>query len=199
MIEIHNLNKSEPYIKFQELYNLALNAKQASVDAMVISSFNTHQHEVESRFVNLKYINNNEWTFFSNYLSKKAEDFHSHNQISALLHWPSIKIQIRIKAKIRKSNAKLSDTHFHNRSDVKNALSISSKQSNPIDSYDSVIKNYEKTLNNSNQLKKRPKFWGGYSFIPYYFEFWEGHESRINKRETFYKENQNWIFSILEP
>ena len=37
--------------------------------------------------------------------------------------------------------------YFENRSDKKNALAISSNQSKPIDSYEQVIENYNKSLN----------------------------------------------------
>lgn len=199
MIEISNLNKSEPYDEFHKLYISAVEAGQDSVEAIAISSFNKNENEVESRFVNLKYIKDDEWIFFTNYSSKKAKDFLSHDQISALFHWPSTNVQIRIKARIRKSNSDLSDDHFKKRTVKKNALAISSNQSNPINSYDDIIKNYNRALNSENILDKRPEYWGGYSFTPYYFEFWEGHESRINKRTAFKRFNGDWKQYILEP
>ena len=61
-----------------------------------------------------------------------------------------------------------------------------------------IIENYSKSLNNDD-LKKCPEFWGGYSFTPYYFEFWEGHESRLNKREVFEKNDDSWKHLILQP
>ena len=58
-----------------------------------------------------------------------------------------------------------------------------------------VKENYNKSLN-KDDLKKCPNYWGGYSFKPYYFEFWSGHESRINKREILKKINwNNHLFS----
>jgi pyridoxamine 5'-phosphate oxidase len=48
-------------------------------------------------------------------------------------------------------------------------------------------------------LKKCPEFWGGYAFTPYYFEFWEGHQSRLNKREVYKKNDDNWKHLILQP
>ena len=61
--------------------------------------------EVEARYVNLKYIDNNEWIFFSNYLSPKANQFESHDQVSILIYWASINTQIRMKAKIFKTSS----------------------------------------------------------------------------------------------
>ena len=137
--------------------------------------------------------------FFSNYESKKSDDFKMHDQIAALIYWNSINVQIRIKAKLKKTSDLLSDEHFHKRSKEKNSLAISSRQSEIIDSYESVINNYKKVINDTNSLSNRPSYWGGYSFTPYYFEFWEGHESRLNKRTVFSLIKGKWSSFILQP
>jgi pyridoxine/pyridoxamine 5'-phosphate oxidase len=67
-----------------------------------------------------------------------------------------------------------------------------------ISSYDDIYNNYKEVLNSSN-LGERPSYWGGFSFKPYYFEFWTGDENRINKREAFLKEAEIWRRSILQP
>ena len=61
-----------------------------------------------------------------------------------------------------------------------------------------MLKNYENTLKRDN-LGECPEYWGGYSFIPYYFEFWEGHKSRINKREVYEIKDNKWINYFLQP
>ena len=155
-------------------------------------------NEVDSRYVNLKFISNDEFIFFCNYQSPKAAAFNSHNQVAALIYWSSINVQIRMKAYIKKTSKEFNQKYFFNRSKEKNALAISSNQSKKIDSYSEVIENFNRSLE-SNDLKKCPEYWGGYSFIPYYFEFWEGHESRLNKREVFEKINGVWKQSFLQP
>ena len=198
MIKFHNLNKERPYLLFKSKYNDALNSDEKNIEAISVSSFNTKMNEVDSRFVNLKFIENDKFIFFSNYKSPKALSFRSHNQITALLYWSSINVQIRIKATISKTSDEYNQNYFFNRSEEKNALAISSNQSRPIKSYIKVEENYNRTLKNDN-LKKCPEYWGGYSFIPYYFEFWEGHQSRINKREVFAKTDGIWKHSFLQP
>ena len=198
MIQFNNLKQETPYILLREQYNEALNANQKNIEAISISSYDNQFKEVSSRFVNLKFITSDEFIFFSNYNSPKASSFNSHNQIAALLYWPSINIQIRMKAKIKKTSLEYNQKYFFDRSEDKNALAISSNQSNPINSYTHVIENYNKSLKNDD-LKKCPEFWGGYSFTPYYFEFWEGHESRLNKREVYEKSDDSWKHLILQP
>ena len=64
-----------PIKKFQEYYNNALNKNQANIEAIAISSYNSFEGLVDSRFVNLKYLLNDEWVFFTNYNSPKAKQF----------------------------------------------------------------------------------------------------------------------------
>lgn len=198
MIEFKNINQETPYHLFQNKYNLALKAGQKSIEAASISSYNANTNEVDSRYVNLKFIINNEFIFFSNYNSPKAVAFNSHNQISVLIFWPSINMQIRIKAEIHRTSKEFNQEYFFNRSKEKNALAISSKQSEKIESYQEITKNYKITQKKSD-LSICPEYWGGFSFTPYYFEFWEGHKSRINKRLVFKKIEKKWEKSIIQP
>ena len=198
MINFNNLNQEIPYLLFKAKYDEAVDAGQKGIEAISISSFNKELYEDDSRYVNLKFISNDEFIFFSNYDSPKALSFNSHNQIAALVYWPSINVQIRMRAKIKKTSNDYNQNYFFDRSEEKNALAISSNQSKPIDSYNQVKENYNKSLKN-DELKKCPEFWGGYSFTPYYFEFWEGHESRLNKREAYEKSDNSWKHLILQP
>ena len=199
MISFTNLSKEEPYIIFKSLYDRASHAKQDNIEAISISSYDQENSEVESRFVNLKYIHKNKWIFFTNYSSPKALQFKCHNQVSVILFWQTINVQIRIKANIAMSPSDFSNKHFNSRPDDKNALAISSDQSNRIGSYEEVISKYQSVLNQNNLLKKRPVNWGGYEFTPYYFEFWEGNKFRLNKRRGYEKINNNWKLFFLEP
>ena len=198
MIKFNNLHQEDPYILFKEKYERASKAGQKTIEAISISSFNKEMGDVDSRYVNLKFISNDEFIFFSNYNSPKAFAFNSNNQIAALIYWSSINVQIRMKAQIKKTSKEFNQKYFFDRSKEKNALAISSNQSKQIDSYSQVIENYNRSLE-SNDLKKCPEYWGGYSFTPYYFEFWEGHESRVNKREVFNNIDGIWKHSFLQP
>lgn len=198
MIKFNNLNKEIPYKLLKKKYDEAVDAGQENIEAISISTYNKDKSEVDSRYVNLKFISNDEFIFFSNYKSPKAFAFNSHNQIAALLYWSRTNIQIRMKAQIKKTSQEYNQKYFFNRSEEKNALAISSKQSKLIESYSQVKENYNKSLENDD-LKRCPEYWGGYSFTPYYFEFWEGHESRINKREVFDKTYGKWKHSVVQP
>ena len=199
MIKFLNLNSEKPYIQFQALYQKALENGQKGIEAISVSSYDKASSEVEARYVNLKYISNNEWIFFSNYHSPKANQFESHSQVSILIYWASINTQIRMKAKIYKTSIEFSNEHFQSRTKEKNALAISSNQSQVIGSFEEVAKNFQETLEYMTPETVRPDFWGGYSFVPYYFEFWQGHENRLNKRHVFEQQDEAWEEKLLQP
>ena len=199
MISFSNICKDEPYLIFESLYKKALEKKQTAPEAASVSSFNPNTNEVESRFVNIKYLNDKKFIFFSNYRSLKANNFDKHNQISLLFYWNKIHAQIRIKGKISRSDVRFSDKHYQQRSLEKNALAHSSDQSTIVNSYESVVKNYNKTLKLGNAISSRPEYWGGFDIFPYHFEFWEGNKNRLNKRTVYKFENSKWKKYFLSP
>ena len=198
MIEFNKMSKEAPYIVFKDLYRDSLEADQKNIEAICIASYSSENKEVHARFVNLKFVNDNKFIFFSNYNSPKSQDFYSHKQITALIYWNSINVQIRMKALIKKTSKDFNKKYFFQRDIKKNALAISSQQSQYIESYEEVLKNYNRTFENDD-LTECPEFWGGFSFVPYYFEFWQGHESRLNKRQKYELINNEWTHSFLQP
>lgn len=198
MIKFSSINQDLPYQLFKNFYDEALEAGQKAIEAISISSYNPKKDEVDSRYVNLKFVINDEFIFFSNYDSQKAYSFNSHNQISALIYWSSINVQIRMRAKIKKTPTKFNNEYFSFRSLEKNALAISSEQSKPINSFMEIQKKYNKSLMNDD-LTKCPDYWGGYSFMPYEIEFWKGDKFRLNKRDLYKKNKNAWDHFILQP
>lgn len=199
MIDINKISNDLPHALFKKHYENARKKQQDTIEAMAISSYDNLKKEVDSRFVNLKYVIDNQWIFFTNYESNKASHFKNNNKISALIYWNKINTQIRIKGKISKCTDEFSDDHFRKRSIEKNALAVCSNQSKIIESYEKVNEKYLKALENMKFNDNRPDYWGGYYFEPFYFEFWLGNDKRINKRESFKYKNKTWIKEFLEP
>lgn len=199
MIIFENISAEAPYKRFENYYNNAEKNNQNYIEAISISSFSKEHNEVNSRYVNLKYIKGNEWIFFSNYDSPKSNEFKEHDQICATFFWNQINVQIRIKAKINKTDENFSDLHYAKRSKEKNILAHSSNQSEIISSYEEVKDKYTIIKSKEALIKSRPKNWGGFSFIPYYFEFWEGHKNRLNKRECYSLIQNEWKKNFLSP
>lgn len=199
MFEIKSKIIEAPYKKFYHFYDEAIKQNQSNPEAMVISSYNPSLNKVDSRFVNLKYIIDEEWIFFSNYNSPKALQFKSHDQISVLFYWNVLNLQIRIQSRIKKTKSEISDEHFALRTPEKNILAVISEQSNEIESYDDLVEKYSEHKNNHQIISKRPNYWGGFTFKPYSFEFWTGQKFRLNLRESYFLESNKWKKKILQP
>lgn len=198
MIKFLNNSLEAPFCRFRKCYENALFKEQEAIQAACISSYNTHSNEIDSRYVNIKFLDNTNFIFFSNYNSPKSLDFSLHKQAAIVFFWPSINSQIRIKANIEKCLIEFNNKYFMQRSPKKNALAISSNQSCPIKSFDEVIRKYSKTLSDSNLLDC-PNYWGGFKAQPYSIEFWEGGRHRLNKRDIYTKNSSDWNQCILEP
>lgn len=198
MIGFKNLINERPYLIFKEKYDEAIYNKQRNIEAMSISTYHPERKEVDARYVNLKFIEHDKFIFFTNYKSPKANAIKQHNQIAALFLWPSINTQIRMRAFITKTSMDYNNLYFLDRTREKNALAISSNQSNRTSCYKKVVTNYNRSME-EDDLTKCPKYWGGYAFIPYEIEFWEGNEFRLNKRNLYIKDNASWKQFILEP
>ena len=198
MVEIINSPKDIPYVRFNEEYIQAINLNQEMIQAMCISSYSEKNKEVNSRFVNLKFVNGKDFIFFSNYESVKAEEFKDNDKVSVVFYWNKTDTQIRIRGRISQTSREYNQRYFASRSLDKNALAISSRQSKPIDSYDEIISKYD-FIKSTTDLTECPKYWGGFQIRPHYFEFWKGHKSRLNKRDSYKLNQSDWIHSFLEP
>lgn len=198
MIKFHNLCNEEPYKLFKQFYLEAKKANQQNIEATCIASYSPKSNNVNARFVNIKIIDNKDFIFFSNYESPKSDEFIFHNQITSVFFWNNTNTQIRISAKIKKTSRKFNLEYFKKRNANKNALAISSDQSKIIQSYENVHQKYDEVKKNSN-LRICPNYWGGYSYQPFSFEFWIGHESRINQRISYKLKRNQWKKYFLQP
>ena len=69
MIEFKNLPNNQPYDKFKDLYISAKKLNQENIEAIAISSYDIKNKEVNSRFVNVKYIHEEDWIFLESYIN----------------------------------------------------------------------------------------------------------------------------------
>ena len=198
MITFINNSPDKPFVELRNRYMNALDNNQKSIEAVCISSYSNIKNEVTARFVNLKIVDTNQLIFFTNYKSDKASDFETNNQAAITIFWNKTNVQIRLKGTMKKKSSIYNEEYFYSRSKEKNALAISSMQSKKIASYKDVVKKYNEVFL-KDDLSKCPSYWGGYSFSPYYFEFWDGHKSRVNKRYVYELVKNKWVEYYLEP
>ena len=64
MINFINIDNSEPFMKLRSCYQEAFAANQNNIEAICLSSYNKMKEEVSSRYVNIKYIKDEDLVFF---------------------------------------------------------------------------------------------------------------------------------------
>ena len=112
MIDLRKIGTDRPHQLLQSFYEEALSSKQNNIEAILIASYSLTRNEVDARYVNLKFIIENDFIFFSNYQSPKAIQFKEHNQITAVLYWNNINVQIRMKGKVKKLSKEKNSKYF---------------------------------------------------------------------------------------
>lgn len=188
--------KENPLDLLTDWYNQAIEDKNPEPNAMSLSTVNT-KLEVSSRIVLLKEVIGGCLRFFTNYSSQKGQDIEQNNHVALLFFWSYSERQIRIKGKVSKTSAKVSDDYFYSRPIGSQAGAASSPQSEVLESKDNLIYKFEE-LKNSNEIK-RPINWGGYDVEPFEIEFWQGGMNRLHDRFKYTKVEGNWKIERLAP
>ena len=123
MIEINNLIKSEPISLFEKLYKKAHNKNQLAIQAACLST-NSSKNRIRSRFINIKYIKDNNFIFFTNYESDKANEIDLNPNVALNFYWNSIDVQVRIEGNITKTSESFSDEHWKKKNKSKKCFGI---------------------------------------------------------------------------
>lgn len=153
------------------------------------------------RIVLLKEIENNAFVFYTNYESKKGRELITSGQAAFVIHWKSLRRQIRVRGSVEKVEGKQADAYFDSRAPQSRVGAIASRQSQVIKDR-SVLENwYEQALNENGATPNRPSFWGGFRINPVEIEFWADGESRLHDRFRWTRtQNDNeWSIDRLSP
>lgn len=191
---------NNPIIALKKWLNEAIESKVAEPTAMLLASADDKGHP-SCRVVLLKEVKPECICFFTNYNSRKSQDFEKNNNVAATFFWPNMERQIRIEGIIKKSDPDISDIYFSSRPYESQIGAWASPQSEVIENRDFLENNYksfEKKYLNPDRVP-RPPFWGGYKILPNYFEFWQGRPGRLHDRIQFKKMNNEWDINRLAP
>lgn len=189
----------DPLVFFQKWFSEAENASAEEVNAMTLATVDASS-KPHARIVLLKGLDDRGFTFFTNYLSSKAQEIAANNHAALVFFWKELERQVRIEGVIERVSTEESDQYFHSRPAGSRLGAWASPQSQ-------VIKNREELekLTISYQEKfegkdiPRPEHWGGYRLVPNYIEFWQGRSSRLHDRIAFTKTGNSWSKSRLAP
>ena len=197
----------DPIEQFKKWFDEALKSEILEPNAMTLATA-TAEGKPSARVVLLKDINNQGFTFFTNYDSRKGEEMTANPSVALCFGWLELQRQVRIEGTIERINEAESDAYFQSRPIGSQIGAWSSPQSKVILSRDFLEKReefYKKQFNISEDSKNddaaipRPEHWGGYVVKPTMIEFWQGRSSRLHDRIRYNFEDGAWVIERLAP
>jgi len=134
------------------------------------------------RVVLLKAIENGGFTFFTNYDSQKGTEIAQSGKAAFVLHWKSLRRQVRVRGPIARESAQVSDAYYASRALGSRIGAWASQQSRPLASRDVLMAEVEAARARLGESPARPPNWGGYKITPLEVEFWADGEFRLHNR-----------------
>ena len=169
-------------------------------NAMALASVDPHGMP-NVRMVLLKGIEDTGFVFYTNFQSAKAREILSSGKAALVIHWKSLRRQIRVRGSVIKTSDEQADRYFDSRSLNSRYGAIASEQSKPLQNRADLEERVARVKRESGDQPKRPQHWGGFKITPIEMELWADGEDRLHNRfkYTYGSNNENWTIQRLFP
>ena len=153
------------------------------------------------RMVLLKEIDETGFIFYTNYNSVKATEILDSGKVALVIHWKSLRRQIRVRGEVEKTSEEQADKYFKTRSLNSRYGAIASEQSKPLSSRDELTQRVATVMKSTIGDPERPKYWGGFKIKPIEIELWADGEDRLHNRFRYTggSTSQKWNSQRLFP
>lgn len=153
------------------------------------------------RMVLMRDIEDDAFVFYTNYGSAKAKESMTQGKAAFVLHWKSIRRQIRVRGLIEKEDGERADAYYQSRSLKSRLGAWASKQSQPLSSRGALMAEVAKVSAKHGANPQRPPFWGGFRIRPLQFEFWADGAFRLHDRFLWHRDSlaSGWKITRLNP
>lgn len=154
-----------------------------------------------ARMVLLKDIEDAGFVFFTNYTSTKAAELLGSGRAAFVMHWKSLRRQIRVRGDISKVTDAESDAYFLSRSVFSRVGAWASDQSSPLSNRGELEAQAKKMSDELGDNPGRPPHWGGFRITPMEIEFWSDGADRLHDRFTWRRDSadSDWNITRLNP
>ena len=190
---------SDPIAQFSTWFDQALQSGSNEANAMSLSTVDANGRP-SSRIVLLKDVNQQGFSYFTNYDSRKGQELAANPYAALLFFWSNLERQVRIEGRIEKVSDADNERYFNSRPLGSRQSACASAQSQPISSRADLEKQLAAVVEAHPEHPPRPENWGGYRLVPDRMEFWQGRSSRLHDRLVYtLQANGNWQLSRLQP
>lgn len=154
-----------------------------------------------ARMVLLKDVEGDSFVFYTNYDSAKAGELEHSGKAAFVMHWKSLRRQIRVRGLVVREDGPGADAYYESRSLKSRLGAWASQQSRPLSSRASLMAEVAKVTASHGTNPKRPPFWGGYRITPLEIEFWADGDFRLHDRFVWRRGSttEKWDVSRLNP
>ena len=142
------------------------------------------------------------FVFYTNYESAKGQELDSNMKAAVVLHWKSLRRQIRIRGVVEKVGGKQADNYYNSRSLPSRLGAIASKQSRPLANRRTLMAEVAKVAARHPVKPPRPAHWGGFRIRPVEIEFWADGANRLHDRFRWTRvkpDATDWTVQRLHP
>ena len=153
------------------------------------------------RMVLLKEIEDGAFVFYTNYESAKAQEIAATPKAAFVMHWKSLRRQIRVRGTLSREEGPKADAYYESRSLKSRLGAWASKQSRPLVSRAHLMAEVARITAAKGPNPPRPPFWGGYRISPVEIEFWADGAFRLHDRFCWRRAapDQPWTVDRLNP
>lgn len=150
-----------------------------------------------ARMVLLKAIEEDSFVFYTNYGSAKAQELDSAGKAAFVMHWKSLRRQIRVRGVVEREEGPDADAYYESRSLKSKLGAWASRQSQPLSSRAALMAEVAKVTAAQGTSPKRPPFWGGFRIRPSEIEFWADGAFRLHDRFRWVKKGSQSDWSVV--
>jgi len=153
------------------------------------------------RMVLLKEIEPAAFVFYTNYDSKKGQEIAASGKAAFVLHWKSLRRQIRVRGLTTREDGPQADEYYASRSLKSRLGAWASRQSEPLSSREALMAEAAKVAITKGPNPPRPPYWGGFRLAPLEIEFWADGAFRLHDRFRWSRGSvtEDWAVSRLNP
>jgi len=153
------------------------------------------------RMVLLKDIEADAFVFYTNYGSQKAVEVEGAGKAAFVLHWKSLRRQIRVRGVTSREEGPPADAYYASRSLKSRLGAWASAQSQPLASRAALMAEVAKVTARHGLAPARPPHGGGIRIVPLEIEFWADGDFRLHDRFRWERHlpADDWRVQRLNP